>query len=392
MTFDEKNNPPECAFCSFCETSRQGSPAPVYAVLAVNPGSTSTKVARFVDEAESWSETIRHTSEELAPFGSVVEQFDFRLSTIQNLLKEHGEEKIDAVVGRGGIIDPLPGGTFRVDRPLVRRLRLGKPWEHASNLGGILAEALAARWDVPAFIVDPVCVDEMMPEARIMGLPDLPKPSFSHALNIKATVRRAARDLNVPWNELRAVVAHMGGGVSIVAHRRGRIVDTSNGTDCGPFSPSRTGGLPVGALVRLAFSGRYDREELKRKIVGQGGLLAYLGTSDLREVRKMIEKGDEKAALVYRAMAWQIAKEIGAQAASMGEKVDAILLTGGIAYDSEFVRLVQECVQWIAPCLIYAGEDEMLALTQGALRVLKGEEEAKNYADYAPKPYLEIGP
>jgi butyrate kinase len=352
--------------------------------LAVNPGSTSTKVARFVDEAESWSETIRHAPEELTAFGSVVEQFDFRLATIQRLLEEHGDEKIDAVVGRGGIIDPLPGGTFRVDDLLVRRLRLGKPWEHASNLGGILAEALASRWNVPAFIVDPVCVDEMMPEARIMGLPELPKPSFSHALNIKATVRRAARDLNVPWDRLRAVVAHMGGGVSVVAHCRGRIVDTSNGTDYGPFSPSRTGGLPVGPVARLAFGGQYSQEELRRMIVGHGGLLAYLGTSDARQVRKMIGEGDEKAALVYRSMAWQIAREIGAQAVSIGEKADAVLFTGGIAYDSEFVRLVQERVQWIAPCLVYAGEDEMLALTQGALRVLKGEEEAKNYSDYAP--------
>ena len=387
MTFDEKNARPECAFCALCDASGLAPPAPVYSVLAVNPGSTSTKVARFVDEAESWSETIRHAGGELDSFDSVVGQFDFRLSTIQSLLKEHGDEKIDAVVGRGGIIDPLPGGTFQVDRLLVQRLKLGKPWEHASNLGGILADALASRWNVPAFIVDPVCVDEMTPEARVSGLPELPKASFSHALNIKATVRRAARDLNVPWDRLRAVVAHMGGGVSIVAHRRGRIVDTSNGTDFGPFSPSRTGGLPVGALVRLAVSGQYDLKELKRKIVGQGGLLAYLGTSDVRQVRKMIEKGDEKAALIYRAMAWQIAKEIGAQAASMDEKVDAILLTGGIAYDSEFVRLVQERVQWIAPCLVYAGEDEMLALIQGALRVLKGEEEAKNYADYAPKPH-----
>jgi butyrate kinase len=382
MTCAEKNVRPECAFCGAAQLEPQ---SPVYSVLAVNPGSTSTKVARFVDEAESWSETIRHAPEELAPFGSVVEQFDFRLSAIQSLLEEHDDEKFDAVVGRGGIIDPLPGGTFRVDSLLVQRLRLGKPWDHASNLGGILAEALASRWNVPAFIVDPVCVDEMVPEARIMGLPELPKPSLSHVLNIKATVRRAARDLNVPWNELRAVVAQMGGGVSVVAHRRGYIVDTSNGTDCGPFSPSRTGGLPVGAVARFAFSGRCDQEGLRRMIVGQGGLLAYLGTSDVRQVRKMIENGDEKALLTYRAMAWQIAKEIGAQAVSMGEKVDAILFTGGIAYDSEFVRLVQERVQWIAPCLIYAGEDEMLALIQGTLRVLKGEEEAKNYADYAPK-------
>ena len=351
-------------------------------ILSINPGSTSTKVAKFRDEEPLWNETIRHTGDELAPFDAIAEQFDFRLSTILKLLGEHGDEKVDAVVGRGGIIDPLPGGTFRVDSRLIERLKLGKPWEHPSNLGGVLAEALASRWGVPAFIVDPVCVDEMMPEARVMGLPELPKPSFSHALNIKATVRRAARDLNVPWNELCAVVAHMGGGVSVVAHRRGRIVDTSNGTDCGPFSPSRAGGLPVGAVARLCFSGKYTEDGLKRILSGKSGLLAYLGTSDVREVRGMIDKGDEKAALVYRAMAWQIAKEIGAQAVSMGEKVDAILFTGGIAYDSEFVRLVQERVQWIAPCLLYAGEDEMLALAQGALRVLNGEEEAKSYGDY----------
>ncbi|MDR1377784.1 MAG: butyrate kinase [Synergistaceae bacterium] len=358
----------------------------VFSVLAVNPGSTSTKIAQFSGETAIWSETIRHSNDELAPFGSIVDQFDFRLKTILRIIVEKhqgGDAKgIDAVVGRGGIIDPLPGGTFRVDELLIRRLRLGKPWEHASNLGGILAEALASRWGAPAFIVDPVCVDEMMPEAKIMGLPGLLKPSLSHALNIKATVRRATQDLNVPWDELCAVVAHLGGGVSIVAHRRGRIVDTSNGTDYGPFSPSRTGGLPVGEVTRLCFSGKYSKEEIRRKVVAQGGVLAYLGTSDMRQVREMIEKGDERAALVYRAMAWQIAKEIGAQAVSMGEKVNAVLFTGGIAYDSEFIRSIQERVQWIAPCLVYAGEDEMLALNQGALRVLAGEEQAKSYGDY----------
>ncbi|MDR2528637.1 MAG: butyrate kinase [Synergistaceae bacterium] len=360
-------------------------------VLSINPGSTSTKVARFQDETPVWNEIIRHTGEELASFGSVAEQFDFRLSTILKLIEEHSDgEKTDAVVGRGGIIDPLPGGTFQVDRSLVERLKLGKPWEHPSNLGGILAEALASRWSVPAFIVDPVCVDEMIPEARIMGLPELPKPSFSHALNIKATVRRAAKDLGVSWDELRAVVAHMGGGVSVVAHSRGRIIDTSNGTDCGPFSPSRAGGLPVGEVAKLCYSGHCTEESLKRRFAGKAGLLAYVGTSDVREVRARIDGGDEKAALAYRAMAWQIAKEIAAQATSVtdaakGEKVDAVLFTGGIAYDSKFVRLVQERVQWIAPCLLYPGEDEMLALAQGALRALRGEERAKSYGDYAPK-------
>jgi butyrate kinase len=272
-----------------------------------------------------------------------------------------------------------------VDERLIERLKLGKPWDHASNLGGVLAGALASEWGVPAFIVDPVCVDEMKPEAKITGLPELPKPSFSHALNTKATVRHAAKDLNVAWDELCAVVVHLGGGTTMTAHRRGRIEDTNNVNECGPFSPERAGGLPVGELVRLCESGRCTESEIKRKVVGQGGLKAHLGTSDMREVEERVKKGDEKAALLYRSMAWHIAKEIGAQAVSMGEKVDAILFTGGVAYDSDFVRLIQERVQWIAPCLVYPGEGEMPALAQGALRVLAGEEEAKKYGDYVEK-------
>jgi butyrate kinase len=356
--------------------------------LTINPGSTSTKVAAFRDEDVSWNETIRHSAGELAVFSSVAEQFAFRLGTIRALVGEHDGGAFDAVAGRGGIIDPMPGGTFRVDKPLIERLKLGKPWDHASNLGGILADALASQWNVPAFIVDPVCVDEMVPEAKIMGLPELPKSSSSHALNTKAMARRAARDMNRPWDDLCFVVVHLGGGITISAHRRGRIADTNNVNECGPFAPERAGGLPAGALARLCFSGQASEKDIRRKVIGLGGLRAHLGTSDMREVRKMMEEGGErggKAALLYRAMAWHIAKEIGAQAVSMGEKTDAILFTGGIANDSEFIRLIQERVQWIAPCLIYPGEDEMLALAQGALRVLAGEEEAKRYSDYAPK-------
>jgi butyrate kinase len=379
-----------------------------YSILTANPGSTSTKIAAFRGEEAIWNETIRHPVEKLAAFGSVAEQFDFRLETIRDLVgtheqhDEHGkhdkhtQKAFDAVVGRGGVIDPLPGGTFRVDKPLIERLKLGKPWDHASNLGGILADALAREWDVPAFIVDPVCVDEMLPEAKIMGLPELPKASFSHALNTKATVRRAARDMNRAWDGLSVVVAHMGGGISISAHRRGRIIDTNNSNEFGPFSPERSGGLPVGALARLCFGGQAGEKDVRRRVAGMGGVYAYLGTSDMREVLTMMKEGGEKsekgekAALVYRAMAWHIAKEIGAQAVSLGEKTDAILFTGGIAYDSEFVRLIQERVQWIAPCLVYPGEDEMLALAQGALRVLTGAEEAKRYSDYVPGAYSEF--
>ena len=368
-----------------------------FSVLTINPGSTSTKVAKFIGEEALWNETIRHSNDDLAPFESVAEQFDFRLKTILEAVSSHenSDHPVDAVAGRGGIIDPLPGGTFRVDTALVERLSLGKPWDHASNLGGILADALGSRWNVPAFIVDPVCVDEMVPEAKIMGLPELPKPSFSHALNIKATVRRAARDMGVPWNAINCVVVHLGGGISIVAHRKGRIVDLNNANEYGPFSPERAGGLPVGAVARMCFSGQYTERDVKRKLASKGGLYAYLGTSDMREVRQRIDAGDDQAALLYRAMAWQIAKEISAQAvsmhamptaeASMNEKVDAILFTGGIAYDSPFIRLIQDRVQWIAPCLVYAGENEMLALAQGALRVLSGEEKAKHYSDWINK-------
>ena len=354
-----------------------------YSVLTINPGSTSTKIAKFRGETELWNETIRHSDEELASFSSVAEQFEFRLKTVKAALSAHPDEHgADAVVGRGGIIDPMPGGTFLVDECLVERLKLGKPWEHASNLGGIMANTLASEWNVPAFIVDPVCVDEMKPEAKITGLPELPKISLSHALNTKATVRRAARELNKAWDELCVVVAHLGGGISISAHRRGRIEDTNNGNDFGAFSPERAGGLPMGAVINLCESGCFSESEIRRRLAGQGGLKAHLGTSDMRKIKDRVNKGEEKATMLYRAMAWHISKEIGAQAVSMGEKIDAILFTGGIAYDSEFVRLIQERVQWIAPCLVYPGEGEMPALAQGALRVLAGEENPKRYGDY----------
>lgn len=354
-----------------------------FSILAINPGSTSTKIALFNGETPLWQETIHHPREELAAFSSIIEQFDFRLKAILSVMDSHGEQKnADAVVGRGGIIDPLPGGTFRVDDCLLSRLRLGKPWEHASNLGGLIAAALASPLKIPSFIVDPVCVDEMLPEAKLTGLPELPKRSFSHALNIKATVRRAAKELGTSWDALNCVVVHLGGGISVVAHRKGRIIDLNNANEFGPFSPERTGGLPVGALALMCYSGAYNERDLKRKVAGQGGLTAYLGTSDMREVRQMIEAGDAKADLIYRAMAWQVSKEVAAQAVSVGNKIDAILFTGGIAHDSCFLRLVQERVGWLAPCLVYPGENEMLALAQGALRVLEGEEEAKNYSDY----------
>jgi len=358
----------------------------MYSILAINPGSTSTKIAWFHNDKPAWQETITHSSYELAPFQNIADQFELRLKAINDCVTRHGNlfSELSAVVGRGGIVDPIPGGTYLVDDILLKRLRVGKPWEHASNLGGIIAHAIAAPMEIPSFIVDPVAVDELDDISRITGLPELSKPSLAHALNVKATVRRAARDLKIRWYEANFVVAHLGGGCTICAHKDGMMIDINSGNEYGPFSPERTGGLPAKNLVDMCFSGKYTERELKRKLAGQGGLVAYLGTSDMREVHKIIESGGEKgekASLVYRAMAWQIAKEIAAQAVSLCGRVDAILFTGGIAHDNDFVKLLQERVGWIAPCLIYPGEDEMKALADGALRVLIGDERAKSYSD-----------
>lgn len=353
-------------------------------ILAINPGSTSTKIAWFRDDEEVWGDTIRHDPEDLVKFEHIVDQFCFRFATIKEAVAKHGGvlDSLDAVVGRGGILDPMPGGTYEVDEVLIERAKLGKPWEHASNLGCMLADAFAAPLGIPAFIVDPVSVDEMDPVAKITGLPELPQYCLSHALNIKATVRRAASDLGGDWRKLNFVVAHLGGGLSICAHERGRIIDFCSGNDVGPFSPERTGGLPVGPLVRKCFSGELSQKDMLGRLVGRGGVVAYLGTSDMREVKRRIDSGDAKAEIVVRAMAFQIAKAIGAFAAYMAGNVDAILITGGVAHYSELVAMIQERVQWIAPVLRYPGEDEMSNLAAGALRVLRKEEKPKRYEDY----------
>ncbi|MCF7936622.1 MAG: butyrate kinase [Synergistales bacterium] len=356
-------------------------------VLAINPGSTSTKIALFDGERELWRESLSHEADELAAFGSVAGQYGMRLQTVKDVLreKETALGDLDAVVGRGGIVDPIPGGTYRVTPTLLEHLRRGKPWEHASNLGGIIADALAGEAEALAYIVDPVAVDEMDDVARFTGLPELPKRSLVHALNVKATVRMAARDLGRSWDELSVIVAHLGGGFSICAHRWGRIVDVNNANEFGPFAPERAGGVPAGDLARLCYSGHHEAGDLRRRLVGNGGLRGYLGTSDMRTVRERVEAGDEEAERIYDAMAYQVAKEIGACAASLAGEAEAILMTGGVAHDNDFVELVQRQVQWIAPVLRYPGEDEMLALAEGALRVLDGEEPPKRYEAYVTK-------
>jgi butyrate kinase len=354
----------------------------MYRVLTINPGSTSTKVALYEDEHPLFVETIHHSADEIAAFPRIASQYAFRRDAVLSLLDEHQIEldSLDAVVGRGGILRPVPSGTYRVNEKMLDELRHPKEREHASNLGALMADDVARRAGIPAFIVDPVCVDEFDEIARISGLPEIERRSLSHALNLKAAARRAARELGKRYDEVNLVVVHLGGGISVSPHRRGRMVDVNQALDgTGPFAPERAGGLPVGDVIRMCYSGKYTYEEMSKKIAGHGGLVAHLGTNDARQVERRIEEGDAHARLIYQAMAYQIAKEIGLMATVLKGNVDAIVLTGGLARSELLVDWIVERVEWIAPVMIYPGEDEMLAMAQGALRVLRGEEEALDY-------------
>ncbi|WP_130807778.1 butyrate kinase [Senegalia massiliensis] len=356
----------------------------VYRLLVINPGSTSTKIAIFDNEKLVLEETLRHSTEELSPYESMYDQFEFRKNIILKTLsdKEINITKLSAVVGRGGLLKPISGGTYSVDEKMIEDLKVGVLGEHASNLGGIIAGEIATGLNIPSYIVDPVVVDEMQDVARISGMPELERKSIFHALNQKAVARRASDELKKSYEELNFIVAHLGGGVSVGAHKKGKVIDVNNALDGdGPFSPERSGGLPSGDLAKMCYSGKYTLDDIKKKIKGKGGLVAYLCTNDAREVTKMIDNGDKKAELVYKAMAYQVSKEIGACAAVLKGQVDGIILTGGIAYDDNFISWIKESVEFISKVFVYPGEDEMIALAQGGLRVLRGEEKAKQYTD-----------
>jgi butyrate kinase len=351
-------------------------------ILAINPGSTSTKIALFHNEKETFQETIRHSPEELKPYPKIIDQYIFRKETILKILdkKEINIRKLNAVVGRGGLLKPISGGTYIVNEKMVNDLKQGLYGEHASNLGGLLAFEISRNLDIPAFIVDPVVVDEMEPIAKISGTPEIERKSIFHALNQKAMARRAAGDLGKNYEEINLVVVHLGGGISVGAHKKGKVIDVNNALDGdGPFSPERSGGLPFGALMKMCYNGKYSYDELRRKLIGRGGLVAYLGTNDGREVKKRIDAGDEQAKLIYKAMAYQVGKEIGSQCAVLKGDIDAIVLTGGLAYDNMFIDWIKEMVSFMAPVMVYPGEDELLALAHGALRVIIGGEKAKTY-------------
>lgn len=350
--------------------------------LIINPGSTSTKIGVFEDETLLFEETLRHSTEEISQYASIVEQKDFRKNIIVSFLKEKNMDihSLDVIVGRGGMLKSIPGGTYAVSDALLQDLKIGKQGQHASNLGGILAKELADSIGVPAYIVDPVVVDELIPIARYSGVPELPRVSVFHALNQKAVAKRYAKESGKAYQDLRLIVVHMGGGVSVGAHENGKVIDVFNALDGdGAFSPERAGGVPSGALIKLCFSGQYSQDEVYKKICGKGGFNAYLGTNDMRDVEKMVDEGDAHAKELRDAFVFQVAKDIGSMACVLNGKVDAIIVTGGIAYDKGVVAGLKERAEWIAPFTVYPGEDELLALAQGALRVMNGEEEAMEY-------------
>jgi len=353
-----------------------------YKILVINPGSTSTKVVLFSNEQLLFEKKIEHSSKELSNFNKIIDQYHFRQDIILSFLKEKGINlsSLHAVVGRGGLLKPIASGTYRINEKMLEDLRRGVMGEHASNLGGLLAYGIAENLSIPSYIVDPVVIDEMKPVARISGIPEIPRISILHALNQKAVARKAALDLGKKYEKLNFIVAHLGGGISVGIHCKGNVIDVNNALNGeGPFAPERSGGVPVGGLVELCFSGKFTKDEIMKKIKGKGGLVAYLNTNDVREVVKMIKYGDKKAKLILEALAYQVAKEIGAGATVLKGQIDAIILTGGIAYNNEFVNMVRDRVSFLSLVMVYPGEEEMLALCEGALRVLKGEEEEKIY-------------
>lgn len=353
-----------------------------YHILAINPGSTSTKLAIYEDEKLIYKESVKHDAIEISKFEHIIDQYDFRMKSIHEAIQKSkiNLEQLDAIVGRGGMLKPIEGGTYEVNDAMIDFIKLAPRGEHASNLGCIIAKTLGDELGIPSFIVDPVAVDEMEDIARFTGMPEIKRDSLFHALNQKAVALKASKDLGKDYKDLNLIIAHLGGGISVGVHKNGRVIDVNNALDGdGPMSPERSGSVPMGPLYKMVFSGKYTLKEIQRKNYGQGGLVAYLGTNDGFEIQQRIKSGDEKARFIYEVMCYQISKEIGSCSTVLKGKVDAIILTGGLAYDTLAVEWIKERVDFIAPVMVYPGEDEMEALALGGLRVLKGEEKAKIY-------------
>lgn len=357
-------------------------------VLAINPGSTSTKFGVFRRDAAEWAGAVPHPDQELERFRgmSALAQLDYRFAPIAAALRAAGYDltQFAAVAGRGGLLPPTECGTYQVDDAMVAELRLARRGEHACNLGAVLALKFARLAGAHAYIVDPVTVDEWQPCARLSGLPAIVRAPIGHALNTKAVARRFAAETGRPYSDLRLVIVHMGSGITVSAHRAGRMIDNNTPQE-GPFGPDRSGSLPVQQLIKLCCSGVWNAKQLDRMVFGEGGLFAYLATRDLREVERRIDAGDTEAALVLEAMIYQIAKEAGAMAAALQGSIDALLLTGGMAHSQRLITRLRSYLGWIAPMRVYPGEDELRALADGVYRVLDGVEEAK-LLEEAPSP------
>lgn len=347
-------------------------------ILVVNPGSTSTKMAIFEDEEEVCCEVLHHDSSKLSEFKSIWDQFDYRLKTVTEWTLRFGRNP-HAVVGIGGLLRPLSSSTYIVNDRMLKDARANLQGEHASNLGCAMAHALALQYSCPAYVVDPVSIDEFEPLARYSGHPLIERKTLSHALNIHASARKAAADLGVPYEKSSFIVAHLGGGISVTPLKGGRIIDVNDASSDGPFSPERTGGLPLQQFISLCYSEKFSESEMQSLVMGKGGLRAYLGTNSVSEVEKKIISGDQSAREVFEAMAYQIAKEIGAMATVLHGRIHAIVLTGGMASSEMLIGWIKDRVSFIAPVLVYPGEDEMRALAQGALRVLRSEEQPMEY-------------
>jgi len=350
-------------------------------LLIINPGSTSTKIGVFEDDVSVYEKTLRHSMEELSPFKKMTDQYDFRMGIIVAALEEAGirVNELSAVVGRGGLVKPLAGGTYHVNEAMLEDLRIGVQGQHASNLGGLIAYAIGKKIGKPSYIVDPVVVDEFMEISRISGHPLIKRRSIFHALNQKAIARQYCRDVGKAYTDLNLVVAHMGGGISVGIHAKGRVIDANNALDGdGPLSPERSGSLPTGDLAALCFGGQYSHADVKKMLAGTGGLVAYFGSNNMMELEER-GKTEPEVKAAMDAMIYQIAKEIAAMSTAVNGQVDAILLTGGLAHSKYITSEIAQRVGFVGKVCIYPGEDELAALAQGALRVLRGEEEAKEY-------------
>ena len=349
-------------------------------LLILNPGSTSTKLAVFDGEEPLFVESITHSAEELAPFDCVADQYEFRRDLVLDCLKRHdiALESLTAIVSRGGLLTPIEAGAYEVNDDMVWQLKNKPQNEHASNVGAMIARSISLQLNIPAYIYDGVTVDELLPINKITGLPLLRRKGMGHNLNTRAAAMRYARENGKSYEDITVIVAHLGGGISVNLHHNGKVEDFINDEE-GPFSPERAGGLPMFDVIKMCFSGEYDYKSMMKLVKSKGGLLAHLGTTDSREVEKMIQDGNERAKLIYDAMILNVAKNIGKVAPGVCGKVDAILLTGGIAYSEYVTKGIESYVSWIAPVVVYAGEDEMRSLALGGLRVLRGEEKAKPY-------------